>query len=420
MSREPKTKEEIMEAIALVNPNYKSFADEYRRVKSQYKTFNNIENAWDRIYYFMPQIFSKAFELSDDKNSFEDIFHNIILKLYYERKHSKSYYSAIIEKMKIDTDECDEHIQDYKDFGYDDDIDSDLLGSDEIYELMNKLCNTREIKVVNMIYIDNMTLAQVANCLKISTSRVTQIRAKAFRKIRREISIHKIKYKSSFNNISSSGRRFSEIKLQEIEQNLENLKLENKIMEDIDEEDDYIENDLRYQFDLKQSDVRELILGLCSIDNHPFLSLRYKRSILDNMCKDQNIKIIVEDHLHKATFLGIVKSVDDLFDSLYNTGICVLFDKSNRVKVAYVYEYFHIMLLENNFGVNYDCLIDKISLIDNKMIFEYLYSNLNDQSAAFCYNLYLLYKQVESNPDKYSRNDRLIIQLLMKKLKMIN
>ena len=420
MSREPKTKEEIMEAIALVNPNYKSFVDEYRRVKSQYKTFNNIENAWDRIYYFMPLIFSKAFELSDDKNSFEDIFQNIISKLYYERKHSKSYYSAIIEKMKIDTDECDEHIQDYKEFGYDDEIESDLLGSDEIYELMNKLCNTREIKVVNMIYVDNMTLAQVANCLKISTSRVTQIRAKAFRKIRRFISIHKIKYKSSFNNISSSGRRFSEIKLQEIEQNLENLKLENKIMEYIDEEDDYIENDLRYQFDLKQSDIRELILGLCTIGNDPFLSLRYKRSILDNMCKDQNIKRIVEDHLYKATFLGIVKSVDDLFDSLYNTGICVLFDKSNRVKVAYVYEYFHIMLLENNFGVNYDCLIDKISLIDNKMIFEYLYSNLNDQSAAFCYNLYLLYKQVESNPDKYSRNDRLIIQLLMKKLKMIN
>lgn len=419
MSREPKTKEEIMEAIALVNPNYKSFADEYRRVKSQYKTFNNIENAWDRIYYFMPQIFSKAFELSDDKNSFEDIFQNIISKLYYERKHSKSYYSAIIEKMKIDTDEC-ENIQDYKDFGYDDEIESNLLGSDEIYELMNKLCNTREIKVVNMIYIDNMTLAQVANCLKISTSRVTQIRAKAFRKIRREISIHKIKYRSSFNNISSSGRRFSEIKLQEIEQNLENLKLENKIMEDIDEEDDYIENDPRYQFDLKQSDIRELILGLCTIGNDPFLSLRYKRSILDNICKDQNIKIIVEDHLYKATFLGIVKSVDDLFDSLYNTGICVLFDKSNRVKVAYVYEYFHIMLLENNFGVNYDCLIDKISLIDNRMIFDYLYSNLNDQSAAFCYNLYLLYKQVESNPDKYSRNDRLIIQLLMKKLKMIN
>ena len=107
--------------------------------------------------------------------------------------------------MKIDSDECDEHIQDYKDFGYDDDIDLDLLGSDEIYELINKLCNTREIKVVNMIYIDNMTLSQVANCLKISTSRVTQIRAKAFRKIRREISIHKIKYISSFNNISSSG-----------------------------------------------------------------------------------------------------------------------------------------------------------------------------------------------------------------------
>ena len=131
MSREPKTKEETMEAIALVNPKYKSFADEYRRVKSQYKTFNNIENAWDRIYYFMPQIFSKAFELSDDKNSFEDIFHNIILKLYYERKHSKSYYSAIIEKMKIDTDECDEHIQDYKEFGYDDDIDSELLRSNK-------------------------------------------------------------------------------------------------------------------------------------------------------------------------------------------------------------------------------------------------------------------------------------------------
>ena len=198
-------------------------------------------------------------------------------------------------------------------------------------------------------------------------------------------------------------------------------------------EDIYEEDDIRYQFDLKQSDIRELILGLCTIGNDPFLSLRYKRSILDNMCKDQNIKIIVEDHLYKATFLGIVKSVeykdaynskkksvDDLFDSLYNTGICILFDKSNRVKVAYVYEYFHIMLLENNFGVNYDCLIDKISLIDNKMIFDYLYSNLNDQSAAFCYNLYLLYKQVESNPDKYSRNDILIIQLLMKKLKMIN
>ena len=424
MSREPKTKEETMEAIALVNPNYKSFVDEYRRVKSQYKTFNNIENAWDRIYYFMPQIFSKAFELSDDKNSFEDIFQNIISKLYYERKHSKSYYSAIIEKMKIDTDEC-ENIQDYKDFGYDDEIESDLLGSDEIYELMNKFCDPREIKVVNMIYIDNMTLAQVANCLKISTTRVTQIKAKAFRKIRRKISIHKIKYKSSFNNISSSGRRFSEIKLQEIEQNLENLKLENKIMGNIDEEDDYIENDLRYQFDLKQSDVRTLIYGLASIgkpNRPPLLSLRYKRSILEDMCEDRNVKIIIEDHLHKATFLGIVKSVDDLLDAL-NNGVVIynyLFDKSNKVKVAYIYEYFHIMLLENNFGVNYDCLIDKISLIDNEMIFDYLYSNLNDQSAAFCYNLYLLYKQVESNPDKYSRNDRLIIQLLMKKLKMIN
>lgn len=419
MSREPKTKEEIMEAIALVNPNYKSFADEYKRVKSQYRTFNNIENAWDRIYYFMPQIFSKAFELSDDKNSFEDIFQNIISKLYYERKHSKSYYSAIIEKMKIDTDECDEHIQDYKDFGYDDDIDSDLL-SNELYELINKYCNSREIQVVNMIYNYGMTLSQVAYFFKVSPTRVTQIKAKALRKIKRKLYTTRIKYRSSNNNICSSGRRFSEIKLQEIEQNLENLKLENKIMEDIDEEDDYIENDLRYQFYLKQSDIRELILGLCTIGNEPFLSLRYKRSILDNMCKDQNIKRIVEDHLYKATFLGIVKSVDDLFDSLYNTGICVLFDKSNRVKVAYIYEYFHIMLLENNFGVNYDCLIDKISLIDNKMIFDYLYSNLNDQSAAFCYNLYLLYKEVESNPDKYSSNDRLIILLLMKKLKMIN
>ena len=421
MSREPKTKEEIMEAIALVNPNYKSFADEYRRVKSQYKTFNNIENAWDRIYYFMPQIFSKAFELSDDKNSFEDIFQNIISKLYYERKHSKSYYSAIIEKMKIDTDECDEHIQDYKDFGYDDDIYSYLLRSNELYEMINKYCSSREIQVVNMIYNYGMSISQVAYFFKVSPTRVTQIKAKAFRKIKRKLYTTRIKYRSS-NNICSSGRRFSEIKLQEIAQNLEKLKLENKIMEDIDEEDD-----LRYQFDLKQSDVRELIYGLAAIgkpNNPSLLSLRYKRSILEDMCEDQNIKRIIEDHLHKATFLGIVKAVDDLFDTLYNTGICVLFDKlfdkSNRVKIAYLYEYFHIMLLENNFGVNYDCLIDKISLIDNKMIFDYLYSNLNDQSAAFCYNLYLLYKQVESNPDKYSRNDRLIIQLLMKKLKMIN
>ena len=196
-------------------------------------------------------------------------------------------------------------------------------------------------------------------------------------------------------------------------------------MENIDEEDDYIENDLRYQFDLKQSDVRTLIYGLASIGkpNRPsLLSLRYKRSILEDMCEDRNVKIIIEDHLHKATFLGIVKSVDDLFDAL-NNGVGVynyLFDKSNRVKVAYIYEYFHIMLLENNFGVNYDCLIDKISLIDNKMIFDYLYSNLNDQSAAFCYNLYLLYKKVESNPNRYPYNDRLIINLFMKQLKMIN
>ena len=167
MSREPKTKEETMEAIALVNPNYKSFVDEYRRVKSQYKTFNNIENAWDRIYYFMPQIFSKAFELSDDKNSFEDIFQNIISKLYYERKHSKSYYSAIIEKMKTDTDECDEHIQDYKDFGYDDDIDSDLL-SNELYELINKYCSSREIQVLDKIYNYGMTISQVAYFFKVS------------------------------------------------------------------------------------------------------------------------------------------------------------------------------------------------------------------------------------------------------------
>ena len=425
MSREPKTKEETIDAIALVNPNYKSFVDEYRRVKSQYKTFNNIENAWDRIYYFMPQIFSKAFELSDDKNSFEDIFQNIISKLYYERKHSKSYYSAIIEKMKTDTDECDEHIQDYKDFGYDDDIDSDLLRSNELYELINKYCSSREIQVLDKIYNYGMTISQVAYFFKVSPSRVTQIKAKALRKIRRKLYTTRIKYKSSNNNICSSGRRFSEIKLQEIEQNLENLKLENKIMENIDEEDDYIENDLRYQFDLKQSDVRTLIYGLASIGkpNRPsLLSLRYKRSILEDMCEDRNVKIIIEDHLHKATFLGIVKSVDDLFDAL-NNGVGVynyLFDKSNRVKVAYIYEYFHIMLLENNFGVNYDCLIDKISLIDNKMIFDYLYSNLNDQSAAFCYNLYLLYKKVESNPNRYPYNDRLIINLFMKQLKMIN
>ena len=406
MSREPKTKEETMEAIALVNPNYKSFVDEYRRVKSQYKTFNNIENAWDRIYYFMPQIFSKAFELSDDKNSFEDIFQNIISKLYYERKHSKSYYSAIIEKMKIDTDECDEHIQDYKEFGYDDDIDSDLLRSNELYELINKYCNSREIQVVNMIYNYGMTLSQVAYFFKVTPTRVTQIKANALRKIKRKLYTARIKYRSS-NNICSSGRRFSEIKLQEIAQNLEKLKLENKIMEDK-------ENNPIYQFNIKQSDVKELILGLCTIGNYPFFAL-------DDWCEDENIKIIIEDHLHKATFLGIVKAVNDLFDLLHNSAICcVLFDKSNIHKVAYVYEYFHIMLLENNIGVSYNYLTDKLYLVENKMIFDYLYSNINDQSAAFCYNLYLLYKKVESNPDKYSRNDRFIINLFMKQLKMIN
>ena len=410
MSREPKTKEETMEAIALVNPNYKSFVDEYRRVKSQYKTFNNIENAWDRIYYFMPQIFSKAFELSDDKNSFEDIFQNIISKLYYERKHSKSYYSAIIEKMKTDTDECDEHIQDYKDFGYDDDIDSDLLRSNELYELINKYCNSREIQVVNMIYNYDMTLSQVAYFFKVSPARVTQIKAKALRKIRIKLYTTRIKYKSSNNNICSSGRRFSEIKLQEIAQNLEKLKLENKIMEDK-------ENNPRYQFNLKQSDVRELILGLSTIGNYPFLTMIN----IDDLCEDQNIKIIIEDHLHKATFLGIVKAVNDLFDLLHKSTICcVLFDKSNIHKVAYVYEYFHIMLLENNIGVSYNYLANKLYLVNNKMIFDYLYSNINDQSAAFCYNLYLLYKKVESNPNRYSRNDRLIINLFMKQLKMIN
>ena len=409
MSREPKTKEEIMEAIALVNPNYKSFVDEYRRVKSEYKTFNNIENAWDRIYYFMPQIFSKAFELSDDKNSFEDIFQNIISKLYYERKHSKSYYSAIIEKMKTDTDECDEHIQDYKDFGYDDDIDSDLLRSNELYEVINKYCNSREIQVVNMIYNYDMTLSQVAYFFKVSPARVTQIKAKALRKIRRKLYTTRIKYRSSNNNICSSGRRFSEIKLQEIEQNLEKLKLENKIIE-------YKENNPRYQFNIKQSDVKELILGLCTIGNYPFLTMLN----IDDLCEDQNIKIIIEDHLHKATFLGIVKAVNDLFDLLNNSGICVLFDKSNIYKVAYVYEYFHIMLLENNIGVSYNYLTDKLYLVDNKMIFDYLYSNINDQSAAFCYNLYLLYKKVESEPNRYSRNDRLIINLFMRQLKMIN
>ena len=173
----------------------------------------------------------------------------------------------------------------------------------------------------------------MANCLKISTSRVTQIKAKAFRKIRRKLYTTRIKYRSS-NNICSSGRRFSEIKLQEIAQNLEKLKLENKIIE-------YKENNPRYQFNLKQSDVRELILGLSTIGNYPFLTMIN----IDDLCEDQNIKIIIEDHLHKATFLGIVKAVNDLFDLLNNTGICVLFDKSNRVKVAYVYEYFHIMYI---------------------------------------------------------------------------
>ena len=413
MSREPKTKEETMEAIALVNPIYESFVEEYRRVKSQCKTFNNIENAWDRIYYFMPQIFSKAFELSDDKNSFEDIFQNIISKLYYERKHSKSYYSAIIEKMKTDTDECDEHIQDYKDFGYDDDIDSDLLRSNELYELINKYCNSREIQVLDKIYNYDMTISQVAYFFKVSPTRVTQIKAKALRKIRRKLYTTRIKYGSSNNNICSSGRRFSEIKLQEIEQNLEKLKLENKIMEDK-------ENNPRYQFNLKQSDIKELISALVTIGNNPFLSIRYKKLIIDDWCEDQNIKIIIEDHLRKATFLGIVKAVNDLFDLLNNTGICVLFDKSNGVKVAYMYEYFHIMLLENNIGVSYNYLTDKLYLVENKMIFDYLYSNINDQSAAFCYNLYLLYKKVESEPNRYSRNDRLIINLFMRQLKMIN
>jgi hypothetical protein len=428
MSREPKTEEETMEAIVLVNPNYKSFADEYRRVKLEYKSFNSIENAWDRIYYFMPQIFSKAFELSDDKNSFEDNFQNIISRLYYERKYTKCHYSAIIEKMQNNTDECDEHIQDYKEFGYDDDIDSDLPSSNELYELISKLCNDREIKVLNMIYNYDMTTSQVADFFEVSPTRVTQIKAKAFRKIRREITIHKIRYRSSSNNISSSGRRFSKIKLQQIAQNLENLKLENSIMKELGVEytEDRVKNDIRFQFNLKPDDIRSLIFGLASIgkpDSPSLLSMRYKLSILDDMSEDQNVKRIIEEHLHKATFLGIIKAVDELFDAL-NNGVAVynyLLDKSNRVKVAYMYEYFHALLLENNIGVAYDkYMIAKILMIEDRKIRYYLYSNINDESAAFCYNLYLLYKQVESNPDKYSRNDRLIIQLLMKQLKMIN
>ena len=176
------------------------------------------------------------------------------------------------------------------------------------------------------------------------------------------------------------------------------------------------ENNPIYQFNIKQSDVRELILGLYNIANYPFLTMLN----IDDLCEDQNIKIIIEDHLHKATFLGIVKAVNDLFDLLNNSAICVLFDKSNIYKVAYVYEYFHIMLLENNIGVSYNYLTDRLYLVENKMIFDYLYSNINDQSAAFCYNLYLLYKKVESNPNRYPYNDRLIINLFMKQLKMIN
>ena len=68
----------------------------------------------------------------------------------------------------------------------------------------------------------------------------------------------------------------------------------------------------------------------------------------------------------------------------------------------------------------YNYLTDKLYLVENKMIFDYLYSNINDQSAAFCYNLYLLYKKVESEPNRYPYNDRLIINLFMKQLKMIN
>lgn len=413
MSREPKEKIETMNSIASVNPNYEPFVEEFRRVRSEYKNFDEIENNWDRIYYFMPQIFSKAFELSIDGNSFEDIFQKIILKLYSKKKRNKSYYSTTIEKMKINTAECNEHIQDYKDFGYDDGIDSDLLRSNELYELINKYCNSREIQVVNMIYNYGMTLSQVAYFFKVSPTRVTQIKAKALRKIKRKLYTTRIKYRSSNNNICSSGRRFSEIKLKEISQNLEKLKLENKIIEDK-------ENNPIYQFNLKQSDIKELISALVTIGNNPFLSIRYKKLIIDDWCEDENIKRIIEDHLRKATFLGIVKAVNDLFDLLNNSGICVLFDKSNINKVAYVYEYFHIMLLENNIGVSYNYLTDKLYLVENKMIFDYLYSNINDQSAAFCYNLYLLYKQVECNPDKYPYNDRSIINLFMRQLKMIN
>lgn len=417
MSREPKEKIETMNSIASVNPNYEPFVEEFRRVRSEYKNFDEIENNWDRIYYFMPQIFSKAFELSIDGNSFEDIFQKIITRLYSDEKHNRSYYSTTIEKMKINTAECNEHIQDYKDLGYNDnDIESDFK-SEEINELINKNCNLREINVLTMIYIDNMTLGQVAKYLKVTPNRVSQIKLKALRKIRRKLFIFEFKCKSSNNNISSSGKRFSEIKLQEIAQKLENLKLKNKIME---YGDDYKENDSRYRFNLKQSDIKELISALVTIDNNPFLSIRYKKLIIDDWCEDENIKRIIEDHLRKATFLGIVKAVNDLFDLLNNTGICVLFDKSNINKVAYVYEYFHIMLLENNIGISYNYLRDKLYLVENKMIFDYLYSNINDQSAAFCYNLYLLYKKVESEPNRYPYNDRLIIHLFMKQLKMIN
>lgn len=432
-SREPKEKIKLMDTIILYDPNYKPFVDEYKRVRSSYKSFSSIEDKWDKIYYFMPQIFSKAYELSllnndnCDYDIFEDIFQKIIIKLSSLSNDSKYNYDIAINRMKIQILDYD-YIEDHNDIYYSNYIEDDIVNQDTINDINTALdyCNPREKKYLKMYFFENKNMREIGEMDGITTDRVSQIIKSGLRKCNRKMiningKYNKKKMKKCI--IVSSGKTYCPLSYEEISNKINCIKLEKFNVEKLNRNYyDNIEiedsNDSSYQNrNFNSNDMMYLFTNLKEFSNDRIKCI-CNMKILQGLC-DRALPIF-NLGINNFRSFGILYMSNYIITTLKEYSDIYKYLFENSAQVGYLYEFLYYSLL--NFDINIiplNNIYAKYEKYLSEDVKYYLSIHFLNPASASLYNLKILYDTIENDVDNYSIDDRFAIFHMMKDTKMI-
>ena len=435
MGMELKEKIKIMDSIALLNPNYGPFVKEYKRVRLSYKSFNSIEDKWDKIYYFMPQIFSKAYELSLSNNDnydydiFEDIFQKIIIKLSLLSNDNKYNYNIAINSMKIEMSDCD-YIEDHNDIYYQNYIEDDIINQDIINDINSALdnCNSREKKYLKMYFFENKIMREIGEIDGITADRVSQIIKSGLRKCKRKMIMinskyNKIKMKKCI--IVSSGKTYCPLSYKEISNKINCIKLEkfntNKLKDRLNKnyyeeiENSFLFSDQNRNFN--SNDMMYLFTNLKELSNDRIKCI-CNMKILQGLC-DRAFPIF-NLAINNFRSLGILYMSNYIITTLKEYSDIYKYLFENSAQLGYLYEFLYYSLL--NFDINIiplNNIYAKYEKYLSEDVKYYLSMHFLNPVSASLYNLKILYDRIESAVDNYSIDDRFAIFHMMKDTKMI-